>query len=58
MTYLRLAAPGDIGVEVAAGSGLVLTCSGCLVGELEPVLVLIRPMLERFMLGSPEPSDR
>ena len=50
-----MAAPGDIGVEVAAGSGLVLTCSGCLVGEAGPVLVLIRPMLDRFMLGSPEP---
>ena len=47
-----------MGVEVAAGSGLVLTCSGCLVGELDPVLVLMRPMLERFMLGSPEPSER
>ena len=55
VSYLRLAAPGDMGVEVAAGSGLVLTCSVCLVGEAEPVLVLIRPMLDRFMLGIPDP---
>lgn len=55
--YLRLAAPGDMGVEVAAGSGLALACSGILVGEAEPVLVLISPMLERFMLGIPDPDD-
>ena len=53
--YLRLA-PGDMGVEVAAGSP-VLLCSG-LVGEAEPVLVLTRPRLERFMLGRPDPDTR
>lgn len=52
--YLRLAAPGDMGVEVAAGSGL--TWSGILVGEADPVLVLVSPMLERFMLGIPDPA--
>ena len=44
-------------MEVAAGSGLVLACSGILVGEAEPVLVLISPMLERFMLGIPDPDE-
>lgn len=43
-----------MGVEVAAGSGL--TWSGILVGEADPVLVLVSPMLERFMLGIPDPA--
>ena len=54
--YLRFAAPGDMGVEVAAGSGLAPTWSGILVGEADPVLVLVSPMLERFMLGIPDPD--
>ena len=48
--YLRLEAPGDIGVEVAAGGGAAVFCwdsdRSCLVGEAEPVLVFIMPMLE------------
>ena len=49
--YLRLEAPGDIGVEVAAGGGAGPVCCwesarSCLVGEAEPVLVFIMPMLE------------
>ena len=48
--YLRFDAPGDIGVEVAAGGGAAVFCwdseRSCLVGEAEPVLVFIMPMLE------------
>ena len=43
--YLRFEAPGDIGVDVAAGAGCGSDFS-CLVGEAEPVLVFIMPMLE------------
>ena len=46
--YLRFDAPGDMGVEVAAG-GAVVCCDSalsCFVGEADPVLVLIMPMLE------------
>ena len=53
-----------MGVEVAAGAGpgsalVCPVCSCVLVGEAEPVLVLIlliMPMLDRFMLGKPLPA--
>ena len=51
-----MGASGDIGVEVAAGAGCVSDFS-CFVGEAEPVLVFIMPMLEKFMLGRPLPTN-
>ena len=40
-----LEAPGDIGVDVAAGAAGASDLSG-FVGEVGPVLVFIMPMLE------------
>ena len=41
---------------MAAGAGCVSDFSG-FVGEAEPVLVFIMPMLEKFMLGRPLPTN-